>query len=72
MKKTFTENVKTNSLAEKVKVNFLTENVSRTVIVIQCVISGSEFSTQSYLHRRPSSPNGEATKFILILNPEIK
>ena len=33
------------------KENFLTENVSRTVIVAQCVIRGSEFSTlQSSKH----------------------
>jgi len=39
--------VRTDSPTENVEVFFLTENVSRTVIVIQCVISGSEFS---FLH----------------------
>jgi len=34
-----------DNLSLNVKANFLTENVSRTVIVIQSVISGSEFHT---------------------------
>ena len=64
--------MKTNFLAENVKVNFLTENVSRTVIVIQCVISGSEFSNLHIFIVIPQVQAGKVTKFILILKPEIQ
>lgn len=62
--------MRTDSPTENVEVFFLTENVSRTVIVIQCVISGSEFSFLLHIFIViPQSLNeGKGTKFILILH----